>query len=82
MFIDDIEKKWVYEALVIESLPAGMFWVRLDNGNKVLGYISGKIRRSFIRILPGDRVAIEISPYDPTKGRIIYRISNTDSNDS
>nr|YP_010287078.1 translation initiation factor 1 [Hydrocharis chevalieri]UKT61099.1 translation initiation factor 1 [Hydrocharis chevalieri] len=77
----DKEKKQVYEGLITESFPNAMFRVRLDNGNVILGYISGKIRQSFIRILPGDRVKIEVSPYDSTKGRIIYRFRNKDSND-
>lgn len=71
------EKKIIHEGLVTESFPNGMFQVRLDNEDLVLGYISGKIRRSFIRILPGDRVKIEVSPYDSTRGRIIYRLPNT-----
>nr|YP_009309746.1 translational initiation factor 1 [Orobanche austrohispanica]ALJ02175.1 translational initiation factor 1 [Orobanche austrohispanica] len=76
------EQKCIYEGLITESLPNGMFRVRrLDNENMVLGYISGKIRCSFIRILPGDKVKIEISPYDLTRGRIIYRFQNKDSKD-
>nr|YP_010743257.1 translational initiation factor 1 [Campsis radicans]WES82110.1 translational initiation factor 1 [Campsis radicans] len=58
-----------------------MFRVRLDNDDLILGYISGKIRRSFIRILPGDKVKVEVSPYDLTKGRIIYRLPKKDSKD-
>jgi translation initiation factor IF-1 len=50
-----------------------MFWVELDNGHKVLAHISGKMRMNFIRILPGDKVVLELSPYDLTKGRITYR---------
>jgi translation initiation factor IF-1 len=53
-----------------------MFRVELDNGHKILAHISGKMRMNFIRILPGDRVTVEISPYDLTKGRIIYRSKN------
>nr|YP_009450267.1 translational initiation factor 1 [Burmannia nepalensis]AOV94000.1 translational initiation factor 1 [Burmannia nepalensis] len=75
------EQKWIYEGLITESLPNGMFQVRLDNEDLILGYISGKIRRGFIRILPGDRVKIEVNRYDSTKGRIIYRLHNKDSND-
>nr|YP_008994516.1 translational initiation factor 1 [Hypseocharis bilobata]AGV02944.1 translational initiation factor 1 [Hypseocharis bilobata] len=76
------EAKTVHEGLITESLSNGMFRVRLDNENLVLGYISGKIRRGFIRILPGDRVKIEISRYDSTKGRIIYRFDKKeDSNE-
>nr|WBU94938.1 translation initiation factor 1 [Cryptolepis buchananii] len=68
------ELKCIHEGLITESLPNGMFRVRLDNEGLILGYISGKIRRSFIRILPGDRVQVEVSRYDSTKGRIIYRL--------
>nr|QTI91342.1 translational initiation factor 1 [Ferocactus latispinus] len=77
------EKKITHEGLVIQSFPNGMFHVRLDDNEKViLGYISGKIRRSSIRILVGDRVKIEVSPYDATKGRIIYRFPRDKSYDS
>jgi len=58
---------------VIEPLPNAMFKVELDNGHKILAHVSGKMRLHFIRILPGDRVLLEISPYDLSKGRIIYR---------
>ena len=58
---------------VIESLPSSMFRVRLQNGHVVLCHISGKIRKHYIRILTGDRVVVEFSPYDLTKGRITYR---------
>lgn len=61
------------EGRVIESLPNAMFRVELDNGHKVLAHISGKMRMNFIRILPGDRVMVELSPYDLNRGRIIYR---------
>lgn len=61
------------EGLVIESLPNAMFRVQLDNGFIILGHISGKIRRNYIKILVGDRVVVELTPYDLTKGRIIYR---------
>ncbi len=61
------------EATVIESLPNAMFNVRLENGAVLLAHISGKIRLNYIRILPGDRVTVEISPYDLTCGRITYR---------
>nr|YP_010411673.1 translational initiation factor 1 [Tephrocactus geometricus]URP30766.1 translational initiation factor 1 [Tephrocactus geometricus] len=77
------EKKWIVEGVVIQSFPNAMFHVRLDNEQGiVLGYISGKIRRSSIRILPGDRVKMEISHYDLTKGRIIYRFPRNGSDDS
>ncbi len=58
---------------VIEPLPNAMFRVELENGHKVLAHISGKMRMNFIRILPGDKVTIELSPYDLTRGRITYR---------
>lgn len=61
------------EAVVREALPNAMFRVELDNGYSVLAHVSGKMRMHFIRILPGDKVSIEISPYDLTKGRIVYR---------
>ena len=61
------------EATVLEPLPNAMFRVELDNEHKVLAHISGKMRKHFIRILPGDRVLVELSPYDLTRGRIIYR---------
>ena len=58
---------------VIESLPSAVFRVELEGGHRVLAHVSGKMRMNFIRILPGDKVTVEISPYDLTKGRIIYR---------
>lgn len=61
------------EGTVIEPLPNAMFRVELDNKMKVLAHISGKMRKHFIRILPGDKVLVELSPYDLTRGRIIYR---------
>ncbi len=61
------------EGTVAEALPNAMFRVELDNGHKVLAHISGKIRMHFIRILPGDKVKVELSPYDLTRGRITYR---------
>ena len=61
------------EATVKEALPNTMFRLELDNGHKVLAHISGKMRMHFIRILPGDRVTVEVSRYDPTRGRIVYR---------
>lgn len=61
------------EGTVSEPLPNAMFRVELDNGHKVLAHISGKMRMHYIRILPGDRVVVELSPYDLTRGRIIYR---------
>ncbi len=61
------------EGVVQEALPNAMFRVEIDNGHKVLAHISGKIRMHFIRILPGDRVKVELSPYDLTRGRITFR---------
>jgi translation initiation factor IF-1 len=61
------------EGKVLEPLPNAMFKVELDNGHVVLAHISGKMRMHFIKILPGDRVTLELSPYDLTRGRIIYR---------
>ena len=61
------------EGKVVESLPNAMFIVELPNGHKVLSHISGKLRMNFIRILPGDKVTLEMSPYDLTRGRITWR---------
>ena len=61
------------EGTVLEALPNAMFQVELENGHKVLAHISGKLRMHYIRILPGDKVTVEISPYDLTKGRITWR---------
>ena len=61
------------EGTVVEKLPNAMFLVELENGHQVLSHISGKLRMNFIKILPGDKVQIEMSPYDLTKGRITYR---------
>ncbi len=61
------------EGVVIETLPNAMFRVELKNGHRVLSHISGRIRKHFIKILPGDKVVVELSSYDLTKGRIVYR---------
>ena len=61
------------EGVVVEKLPNAMFKVELENGHIVLAHISGKLRRNFIKILPGDKVTLEMSPYDLSKGRIIWR---------
>ena len=61
------------EGTVVEPLPNAMFRVELDNGHKVLAHISGKMRMHYIKILPGDKVTVELSPYDLTRGRITYR---------
>jgi translation initiation factor IF-1 len=61
------------EGRVVEPLPNAMFRVELQNGHKVLAHISGRVRKNYIRILPEDRVVVELSPYDLTRGRIVYR---------
>ncbi len=61
------------DGMVIETLPNAMFRVELENKHRVLAHISGRMRKNFIRILPGDRVRLELSPYDLTRGRITYR---------
>lgn len=62
------------EGRILESLPNAMFRVELENGHQILAHISGKIRKHFIKILPGDKVKVELSPYDLTRGRITYRM--------
>ena len=63
-----------FEGTILESLPNAMFKVVLENGHQILAHISGKIRKNFIRILPGDKVKVELTPYDLTRGRITYRL--------
>ncbi|RKY70210.1 MAG: translation initiation factor IF-1 [Candidatus Latescibacterota bacterium] len=67
------EKPIQVEGKVVEALPNASFRVELENGHRILAHISGKMRLHYIRILPGDRVAVELSPYDLTRGRISYR---------
>ena len=67
------EEKITLEGEVVEPLPDARFKVRLENGQEILAYVSGKMRKFFIRILPGDTVTVELSPYDMTKGRITFR---------
>jgi translation initiation factor IF-1 len=67
------EEKITLEAEVTEALPDARFKVKLENGQEIMAYVSGKMRKFFIRILPGDKVKVEISPYDMTKGRITFR---------
>ncbi|MCK4409792.1 MAG: translation initiation factor IF-1 [Candidatus Eisenbacteria bacterium] len=67
------QKGITVEGVVVEALPNAMFRVELDNGHKVLAHISGKMRMHYIKILPGDRVTVEVSPYDWSRGRITYR---------
>ncbi|ERJ12365.1 translation initiation factor IF-1 [Haloplasma contractile] len=61
------------QAVVVDTLPNAMFKVELENGHQILAHVSGKIRMNYIRILPGDKVTVEMSPYDLTRGRITYR---------
>jgi translation initiation factor IF-1 len=67
------EEKITLEAEVTEALPDAKFRVRLQNNQEILAYVSGKMRKFFIRILPGDKVTVELSPYDMSKGRIVFR---------
>ncbi|MDF1512730.1 MAG: translation initiation factor IF-1 [Anaerolineae bacterium] len=67
------EEKITVEGTVVEALPSTQFHVQLDSGHQVLAYLSGKMRKYYIRILLGDRVRVELSPYDLTRGRIVYR---------
>jgi translation initiation factor IF-1 len=67
------EDKITLEAEVVEALPDARFKVRLENEQEILAYVSGKMRKFYIRILPGDKVTVELTPYDMTKGRIVYR---------
>ena len=63
-----------FEGTIVDSLPNAMFQVQLENGHEILAHISGKIRKNFIKILPGDKVKVEMTPYDLTRGRITYRL--------
>ena len=67
------EEKIVVEGTIVEALPGTQFHVQLDTGHEILAYLSGKMRKYYIRILLGDRVRVELSPYDLTRGRIVYR---------
>ncbi len=67
------EKNIEVQGIVIETLPNTMFKIKLDNGHIIIGYISGKMRKNYIRILTGDKVTVELTPYDINKGRIIFR---------
>ena len=71
--ISEKEETIEVEGTILEALPNAMFRVELENGHKVLAHISGKMRMHYIKILPGDTVRVELSPYDLTRGRIIYR---------
>ena len=68
------EERVELEGSILEALPNAIFKVELENGHQILAYVSGKMRTHFIRILPGDKVKVEVSPYDLTKGRITYRL--------
>jgi translation initiation factor IF-1 len=74
-FVSVKEEKLEVEGEVIEALRSGMFRIRLDNGHEALGYMGGRMKRFRIRVFPGDRVRIELSSYDLTRGRIVYRLS-------
>jgi translation initiation factor IF-1 len=67
------EESIVLEGTVVETLANTKFRIQIESGHQILAHISGKMRRNFIRIIPGDRVTVEVSPYDLTRGRIIYR---------
>ena len=69
------------EGTILESMPNAMFRVKLENGHEILAHISGKIRKNFIRILPGDRVKVEMTPYDLTKGKITFRLKKKKKRD-
>lgn len=68
------EQKIYKEGFVEEALPSTLFRIRLDDGEEILGHLAGKLRVNFIRVLPGDRVRVEMSPYDNKKGRIVHRL--------
>ncbi len=69
------EEKLLLDGVVVETLPNTTFKVQLENGHEILAYLSGKMRKHYIRVLLGDRVRVELSPYDLTRGRIVYRYS-------
>lgn len=73
----DSKEKLITEGTVVEALPNTTFRVQLDNGHEVLAYLSGKMRKYYIRVLLGDRVRVELSPYDLERGRIIYRFKTS-----
>ncbi len=68
------QDKNIIEGQVLESLPSTLFKVKLDDGREILGHLSGKMRLHYIKVLPGDRVQVEMTPYDDTKGRIVRRL--------
>lgn len=67
------EQNQVFEGTVVETLPNTMFRIELENGNRVLATVAGRIRRRFIKLLPGDRVRVEMTPYDKERGRIVWK---------
>ena len=71
--LSKVEEKLEVEGVVVEALPNTMFRVELENGHKVLAYLAGKMKHHYIKVLLGDRVKLELSPYDLTRGRIVYR---------
>ena len=71
--VPESKQKIEAEGTIVEALPSTMFRVELDNGHRILAYLGGKMRKNYIRVLLGDRVRIELSPYDLTRGRITYR---------
>lgn len=68
------EEKNLFEGVVLDSLPSTLFKVKLDDGREILAHLSGKMRLHYIKVLPGDRVRVEMTPYDDTKGRIVHRL--------
>lgn len=68
------EEKNLFEGVVLEALPSTLFKIKLDDGREILGHLSGKMRLHYIKVLPGDRVRVEMTPYDETKGRIVHRL--------
>ncbi len=68
------QEKNLFEGVVLEALPSTLFKVKLDDGREILGHLSGKMRLHYIKVLPGDRVRVEMTPYDETKGRIVHRL--------
>lgn len=68
------QEKNLCEGVVLEALPSTLFKVQLDDGREILGHLSGKMRLHYIKVLPGDRVRVEMTPYDETKGRIVHRL--------
>ena len=74
MLSDGKKGKTYHEGVVLENLPNTLFKIQLDDGKEILGHLSGKMRLNYIKVLPGDRVRVEMSPYDETKGRIVHRL--------